>query len=117
MGPTVTAKTDPKPAARPLPTDAANVALVAADTCAAIGAMSVSWWHAAVAAKRAPQPAFRAPRCTRWRLADVTEFWRDFASQDDTQAGAELKARASKASAAAQVKRCKPAAVLTQVGA
>lgn len=61
MGPTVTAKTDPKPAARPLPADVADVALIAADPCAAIGAMSVSWWHSAVAAKRAYSTPSRTP--------------------------------------------------------
>ena len=100
----------------PIPSALSSVALIDAKAAASAGSMSLSWWHDMVAAGKAPQPAFRGNRCTRWRLAQVAEFWRDFASQDDTQAGAELKARASKASAAAQVKRRKRAAVVTQGG-
>ena len=88
-----------------LPADLAALALIDAKTCAAPGAMSVSWWHEKVAAGEAPQPAIRKPRCTRWRVKDVADFWRDFAAQGDGEAGARLKAQARKASAAAKVKR------------
>ena len=71
-----------------LPPALAAVALVDARTCAAAGSMSESWWHEEVRAGRAPQPAIRAPRCTRWRAADVADFWLDFASQgSDPQQG------------------------------
>lgn len=103
----MTAKTDPKAPPRNLPADLADVALIDAPTCAAAGAMSVSWWHDEVRAGRAPAPVIRKPRCTRWKMADVRAFWRKSAEQaaTDTQTAAGLKARAVKASAAAQAKR------------
>ena len=109
MGPTVNAKTDQKPAARPLPADVADVALISADTCAAIGELSVSWWHEEVRAGRAPKPAIQSPRCTRWKLADVRRFWAERAAQAvaDTEAGERMAARAKKAS----LKAREPAAV------
>lgn len=113
----MTAKTDQQPGAQALPADLASVALIDAPTCAAAGAMSLSWWHERVASGEAPQPVIRAPRCTRWRLADVQAFWRAFGSQADASAADAVKARASKASAAARAKRSKPAAVPTQAGA
>ena len=105
----MTAKTDPKSAARPLPVDVADVALAAADTCAAIGEMSVSWWHEEVRAGRAPKPVIQQPRCTRWRLADVRRFWVERAAQaaGDTEARERMAAKAKKAS----VKAREPAAV------
>ena len=109
MGPRVTAKTDPKSAARTLPADVADVALAAADTCAAIGEMSVSWWHDEVRTGRAPKPVIQQPRCTRWRLADVRCFWAERAAQaaGDTEARERMAAKAKKAS----VKAREPAAV------
>lgn len=112
----MTAKTDHQSSAQALPADLASVALIDAPTAAAAGSMSVSWWHAEVAAGRAPAPAFRAPRCTRWRVADVAAFWRTFSAQGDTSAADAVKARATKASAAAQVKRRKLAVAPTQAG-
>ena len=105
----MTAKTDPKTAARPLPADVADVALAAADTCAAIGDMSVSWWHKEVRTGRAPKPVIQQPRCTRWRLADVRCFWAERAAQaaGDTEARERMAAKAKKAS----VKAREPAAV------
>ena len=61
----MTIKLDPKIAARPLPADVADVALIAADICAAIGDVSVSWWHEEVRTGPAPQPAIQQPRFTR----------------------------------------------------
>ena len=109
MGPAVKAKTDLKLAAHPLPINLADVALIDAPTCAAAGAMSVSWWHDEVRAGRAPQPAIRKPRCTRWRLADVAAFWINFASgnEADPEAGERVTAQAKKAS----IKAREPAAV------
>jgi predicted DNA-binding transcriptional regulator AlpA len=101
------AKTDPQATPQTLPADLAAVALIDAPTCAAAGAMSVSWWHSEVQAGRAPAPVIRKPRCTRWRLADVRAFWAKSAEQAgaDTKAAAGVKARATKASAAARAKR------------
>ena len=117
MEPTVTATTDPKTAARPLPADLAQVALIDAPTCAAPGDMSVSWWYAECAAGRAPQPVVRMPRCTRWRLADVRAFWIAFAERAtaDTQAAAQVKAHATKASAKAKANRAAKAASVAAV--
>lgn len=66
--------------AQPIATD---VALIDAPKCAAIGSMGISWWYEEVRQGRAPQPVVRKPRCTRWRLADVLKFWRDFADSGD----------------------------------
>lgn len=105
----MTTKTDSKQASRPPTADLTDVALIDALACAAAGAMSVSWWHEEVRAGRAPQPAIRAPRCTRWRLAEVRTFWRKFPerAEADSRAGELVKARATKAS----VKAREPAAV------
>ena len=113
-GRAVITKTNPKPAARPLPADLADVALIDAPTCAAPGDMSLSWWYALVAAGRAPQPVVRLPRCTRWRLADVRAFWIAFAEKAaaDTQAAEQTTARAKKASAKAKAMRAGKAAAL-----
>lgn len=105
----MTATTFPKPAARPLPADVADVALIAADTCAAIGEVSVSWWHQEVRTDRAPKPAIQQPRFTRWRLADVRRFWAERAAQaaGDTEARERMAANAKKAS----IKAREPAAM------
>lgn len=106
------AKTDLNPAARPLPADLAGVALIDAPTCAAVGDMSVSWWHDEVRAGRAPAPAIREPRCTRWRVVDVRTYWAQRAEESaaKVQAAERVTAKAKKASAAAQAKRAAVAA-------
>lgn len=105
----MTAKANSKHTIRPLPADLASVALIDAPTCAAAGDMSVSWWHEEVRAGRAPAPAIRKPRCTRWRLADVHTFWGSFAANgaSDTEASERMTARAKHASSKARY----PAAV------
>lgn len=86
--------------------------LIAADACAAGGSVSVSYWNDAVREGRAPSPVVRMPRCTRWRLGDVREFWRDFAKRAtaDATVQAQVIAKATKASAAARAKRAATAA-------
>ena len=103
-GPELIGKAHPKPAACPLPADLAAVALIDAPTCASVGGLSLSWWHAEVAAGRAPKPVIRQPRCTRWRLADVRDYWTQRAEQgiDDS---APVMNKAKRASAAAKAKR------------
>lgn len=86
-----------------LPEQLASVALIDAKTAAAGGSVSVSWWYEKVATGEAPLPAIRSPRCTRWRLAEVADFWRRFAERSDR--GAEVLAQARRASAAAKAKR------------
>ena len=100
-------KADIKPAGIPLLSPLAEVALIDAETSASAGQMSVSWWHERVAAGIAPQPVHRAPRCTRWRLTDVREFWLKFAEAgaSDTEAATAATAKAKKASEAARAKR------------
>jgi predicted DNA-binding transcriptional regulator AlpA len=88
-----------------LPAELGEVALINATVAAAVGGMSVSWWHERVAAGEAPQPAVRGPRCTRWRAADVRQFWVDFAKRSADRAAVQVTAQATKASAAALAKR------------
>jgi hypothetical protein len=87
-----------------IPEALVDVALVDAKTAAAVGGMGISWWLDEVKEGRAPAPAIREPRLTRWRLVDVREFWRRRA-QSDTQASNLVVARAKKASDAARAKR------------
>lgn len=89
------------------------VMLVGAEVCAAGGGMSLSWWHAEVASGRAPQPAFRSNRCTRWRLSEVVEYWRlrgEGAAANEAESSGPggataVVARAKRASSAAKAKR------------
>lgn len=85
----------------------ADVALVDAEKAATIGDMSISWWYAEVAAGRAPQPAIRKPRCTRWRMHEVLHFWRCFAEGGSANDGSAARTTelSVKASQAARAKR------------
>ncbi len=105
MGPKLTAKDFQSAAPRAVPAALASVALIDAQTCAAAGGMSVSWWHEAVRAGRAPAAAIRRPRCTRWRVADVQAFWRALVEVDSTESGAQLTANLTRASGLAKAKR------------
>ena len=101
----MTAKTDPKPAARPLPADLADVALLdISDVCAAVR-MSASWVHDEVRSCRFPQPLRYGPRCTRWPAASVRQYLIDRAAQPQAEAAELVTARAKKASDAARTKR------------
>lgn len=90
-----------------LPVELVAVALIDAPTCAAVGDMSVSWWYEEVRAGRAPAPAIRKPRCSRWRVADVHAYWKEVAEKAsaNAQASAIVIAQAKKASSAAQARR------------
>lgn len=81
----------------------AEVQLVDGKTAAQIGGSSTSWWHEKVAEGIAPQPEFRAPRFTRWRLSKVVSFWRQYRPRDDR--AAEVMKQAVKASAKAGERR------------
>jgi hypothetical protein len=96
-------------ASSPVPPSAATAALATANTCAAIGEVSTSWWHEAVRSGLAPRPVIQQTRFTRWRLADAIKFWHDRAAQGqaDTQAAQRMSAQAKHASAKAR----EPAAV------
>lgn len=86
------------------PNPLAEVSLIDAAACASVGSMSISWWHEEVRAGRAPQPAIRKTRCTRWRVSEVRDFWANFAEggKDNTDKVMEV---AKKASTAAKSKR------------
>lgn len=90
--------------------------------------MSLSSWHELVRVGEAPQPVIRAPRCTRWRLADVRQFLIDRAAAGADGAGAaavlakakqaSIKARSPEAVAKAQTTRARNiAARVATVGA
>jgi hypothetical protein len=95
----------------------ADLALIDGPTAAAAACMSISLWRELVAAGKAPAPAFRRPRCTRWRLADVRGWLVEYAAQGDTVQGREAartaRATAAAASQAARTKR-KPAAAASK---
>lgn len=83
-----------------LPSALSDVALVDAKTAAATGGMSENWWLDRVRIGTAPKPAVRLPRFTRWRVADVVEFWRALPEQ---AAGSDLTVQiATRASRAAR---------------
>jgi predicted DNA-binding transcriptional regulator AlpA len=90
----------------------AEVRLIDVKAAAAAGGMSISWWHEAVSQGIAPQPVFRAPRCTRWRAVDVAAFWRDY--RPSTDRASEMVDQAAKASAKARERRCAKAAVTAE---
>lgn len=85
-----------KPAGLPeVAPDLAEVRLIDGKAAAQAGGMSLSWWHEQVAKSIAPQPLFRAPRCTRWRAVDVAAFWRDWRPADAVVSVVELAKSAS----------------------
>lgn len=88
-----------------LPASLESVALIDAKTAAAVGCMSLSWWHAEVAAGRAPRPAIQQPRCTRWRLQEVRDFWARRAARPNEGKAEQVASQAKRASDAAKAKR------------
>lgn len=56
----------------------ADVALVNARQCADAACLSVSLWHELVRTGKAPAPAIRGTRFTRWRLGDVRAWLASF---------------------------------------
>ena len=95
-----------KPTARAVtPPALADVALIDGPTAAAAACISISAWHELVRKGDAPSPAFRRPRCTRWRLADVKSWLVEYAKVADREAGKQLVAKATRASHAARAKR------------
>lgn len=102
-----------KPILPVVPSELEEVALVDATVSAAIGGMKSGWWYGKVRDGSAPQPVIRAPRCTRWRLVDVREFWRRYAEQSakDTATAVLVRSRAERASVKSRESRAaaKPA--------
>lgn len=95
-----------KPKARRLETHAAlaDVALIDGPAAAAAASISISQFHELVRQGVAPQPAFRAPRCTRWRLADV-RAWLVTLAQPNLDGARVVIRQARRASNSAQRKR------------
>lgn len=87
-----------------MPAPLAEVALIDAKASAATGGVSVSWWQEEVRSGRAPAPAIRQVRMTRWRLADVRSFWIERASKPNPDE-VRIVEHATRASGAAAVKR------------
>jgi predicted DNA-binding transcriptional regulator AlpA len=80
-----------------------DVAHIDGPGAAAAACLSISQWHALVREGRAPQPVIRAPRFTRWRLADVRAWL--VARESQSAADARVIEQAHKAAAAARAKR------------
>ncbi|MFT3818300.1 MAG: hypothetical protein QM750_11810 [Rubrivivax sp.] len=98
------ARPAPKPTVRaPAPPELADVAMIDAPRIVAAACLSLSTWHELVRAGKAPQPAMRLPRCTRWRLADVRAWLIERAAQPVSDNA--VIERATKASAKAQAAR------------
>lgn len=49
-------------------------ALVGIDAVVAVGPYAKTKFYSEMAAGRAPQPALREPRCTRWRWSDIRDW-------------------------------------------
>lgn len=111
MGPNMATKQELKGQSTSLPANLAVVALIDASTCAAVGAMSLSWWHEQVRIGNAPAPVMRKPRCTRWRASDVHSFWLQCAEESaaKSKVAEEVTARATKASVKAREKAAQKA--------
>lgn len=88
-----------------IPPSLAEVALIDCNTAAAAASISVSQWHKLVSEGKAPQPAFRSPRCTRWRIADVRAWLIERSSQDIPSGDSRTVDIARRASAASRAKR------------
>lgn len=98
--------TAPRRSTAGLPAELAAVALIDAPRCAQAACVSLSTWHELVRRGDAPPPAMRAPRCTRWRLADVADWLRARAARgSDPQAEAAVMRAAQAGARAAQAKR------------
>lgn len=98
-------------AAAAVPAALTDAALIDAKAAAATGSVSLSWWLREVRAGNAPKPAFRSPRCTRWRLSDVRKFWLSYADQQANGTAAERSATKAKLANAAAASKRQAAAV------
>ncbi len=86
------------------PAALSNVALITGNGAAAAASISISYFHDLVRQGLAPQPVIRAPRCNRWRLADVRHWLLNFA-QPSPEAEKAVLGKAHRASNAARAKR------------
>ncbi|OWQ90826.1 hypothetical protein CDN99_11705 [Roseateles aquatilis] len=85
----------------------ADVAMIDGPSAAAACGISITSWQTLVSRGEAPQPVFRAHRCTRWLLSDVRQFLIQRAQQTarEPAQGDALLRRAKMASLAAAAKR------------
>jgi predicted DNA-binding transcriptional regulator AlpA len=89
-----------------IPPGLVDVAYIDGGACAAAASMSISQWHTLVKDGKAPKPAIRKPRFTRWLMSDVRAWLIQFSSQSDFETGSEIVlTKATKASHAAKAKR------------
>lgn len=103
--PNMTAKPSRDSAARPVPSELADVAFLDInDVCAAVR-MSSSWVQDEVREGRFPQPLRFGARCTRWRAADVRAYLIKRAELPQEGSTALVVSRAKRASEAARAKR------------
>jgi len=77
--PTKKPRVSRKPDPSATPPGLADLQLLDIKSCCAVGGVGSSWWRDAVASGRAPAPAVKLPRCTRWRASEVHAFWAAFA--------------------------------------
>jgi predicted DNA-binding transcriptional regulator AlpA len=95
-----------------VPPALAEFALIDVRQVSAACGLSAHTWQRLVRAGAAPQPAVRAPRYTRWRLADVRTWLQQRAEQNDHEQAERVSARARQASAMALAARKARAAAL-----
>jgi len=95
-----------------VPAALAEFALIDVRQVSAACGLSAHTWQRLVRAGAAPQPAVRAPRYTRWRLADVRAWLLQRAEQTDHEQAERVVAQARRASAKAlAARRARVAAV------
>jgi predicted DNA-binding transcriptional regulator AlpA len=89
----------------PVPDGLAPFALISAATAAAAADMSLSGFFAEVRDGRAPQPAIRGVRHTRWRMEDIKHWLIQRVDDHDPEKAAVVVGKAKHASAMAAVRR------------
>jgi len=101
---------DQPPPPRPaIPTALAEVALIDGPTCAAVAGMGLSKWLDLVRQGKAPQPAIRQPRFSRWTAASVRDWLAERIKagslEGDVEATGRLIGHSKRASQAARQRR------------
>lgn len=103
-------------AARPMPAELADVALLdIKDVCAAVR-MSASWVHDEVREGRFPQPMRFGMRCTRWQASAIRQWLEERAerARADGCLSAKLVERATRASLMASTPEARAKSVATR---
>lgn len=97
-----------------VPAALADFALIDVRQVSVACGLSAHTWQRLVRAGAAPQPAVRAPRYTRWRLADVRAWLLQRAEQTDRGQAERVVAQARRASAMALAARKARAAAVEE---